>query len=324
MDFNKINQKQLIITAGIPLVILVILGFLPNYGWTYGVTLFSTYFYLYVIMTVSWVIFSGTTGYISLASAAYYGVGIYAAAMLGEKMPLIFVVFIGGIASFILAFLVGAITLRLRGIYFAMFTFGLVLLIYQVLYFWEVDVNHIVGRFVVVESNNTIYYYLLGIAVITIIAAYLIKTSRYGLALQSIGENEEAARHMGINVTMVKITTYAVSSLFMGAAGVIMATKLTYVDPGTAFDPLMSFNPVLMAIFGGLGNLWGPVIGAVIFSYLQELLQTGHWWGIDWSQYYKLIFGIILVVTILFLPNGLMGLIQKIRKRITGAKRALA
>ena len=138
-----------------------------------------------------------------------------------------------------------------------MFTFGLVLLIYQVLYFVEISVNHVVGRNVVLKSNNTIYYYLLGIAVVTIIVAYLIKRSKYGLALQSIGENEEAARHMGINVTMVKIITYAVSSMFMGAAGVIMATKLTYVDPGTAFDPLMSFNPVLMAIFGGLGNHGG-------------------------------------------------------------------
>jgi branched-chain amino acid transport system permease protein len=322
MDFNKINWKRLMIPAGILLAVLVILGFLPDYGWAYGVTLFSTYFYLYIIMTVSWVIFSGTTGYISLASAAYYGVGIYAAALFGEKMPLFFVVLIGGAASFVFAFIVGAITLRLRGIYFAMFTFGLVLLVYQVLYFFEIDVNHIVGRFVVVESNNTIYYYLLSIFFVTLFVAYYIKRSKYGLALQSIGENEEAARHMGINVTMVKITTYAVSSIFMGAAGVVMATKLTYVDPGTAFDPLMSFNPVLMAIFGGLGNLWGPVIGAVIFSYLQELLQTGHWWSIDWSQYYKLIFGVILVATILFLPYGLMGLIQNIWKRITGAKRA--
>ncbi len=321
MDSRKINWKRAA-SIGIPVAALAVLGFLPLYGWAYGVTLFSTYFYLYIIMTVSWVIFSGTTGYISLAAAAYYGVGIYMAALLGDKMPLIFVVLIGGMASFIIAFLVGAITLRLRGIYFAMFTFGLVLLVYQVLYFWEIDVNHLVGRFVVVESNNTVYYYLLGIFVVTMLVAYFIRRSRYGLALLSIGENEEAAAHMGINVTMVKVITYALSSIFMGAAGVIMATKLTYVDPGTAFDPLMSFNPVLMAIFGGLGNLGGPVIGAVIFSYLQELLQTGHWFNIDWSQYYKLIFGVILVATILFLPYGLMGLLKNLWNRIKRVRRA--
>jgi branched-chain amino acid transport system permease protein len=316
MDFSKTNWKQLAIRAGIPLVILIILCFMPLYGWAYGITLF-TYFLLYIIMTISWVIFSGTTGYISLASAAYYGVGIYAAAILGEKMPLIFVVFIGGIASFVLAFFVGAITLRLKGIYFAMFTFGLVLLVKEVIYYWEVVINKLVGRFVILESNNTIYYYLLGIFVATMIVAYFIRKSKYGLALQSIGENEEAAAHAGINVTMVKITIYAISAIFMAAAGVIMATKLTYVDPDVAFNPLMSFSPVLMAIFGGMGNITGPVLGAVLFSYIQEVLQTG-----VWSQYYKLIFGAILVATILFLPSGVMGLIQNLWKRITGARRA--
>jgi branched-chain amino acid transport system permease protein len=316
MDLSKINWKQPALISGISVAVLVLMGLLPLYGSAYNVTLFS-YFLLYIIITVSWVIFSGATGYISLASAAYYGVGIYAAAILGEKMPLIFVVFIGGIASFIIAFFVGAITLRLKGIYFAMFTFGLVLLVKEVIYYWEVVINHLVGRFVVLQSNETIYYYLLGIFVVTMIVAYLIRRAKYGLALQSIGENEEAAAHIGINVTMVKILIYAASAIFMGAVGVIMATRLTYVDPDVAFNPMMSFSPVLMAIFGGMGNFYGPVIGAVLFSYLQELLQTG-----VLSKYYMLIFGGILVATILFLPNGLMGLIQNLWKRIIGAKRA--
>jgi branched-chain amino acid transport system permease protein len=316
MDFSKINWKKVAVPAGILLAILVILGFLPLYGWEYGVTLF-TYFLLYIIITVSWMIFSGTTGYISLASAAFYGVGIYTAAILGEKMPLIFVVLLGGIISFIIAFFVGAITLRLRGIYFAMFTFGLVLLVKEVIYFWEIAVNHLVGRFVVLQSNEAIYYYLLGIFVITMAVTYLLRISKYGLALQSIGDNEEAAAHIGINVTMVKILTFAVSAIFMGATGVIMATKLTYVDPDVAFNPLMSFNPALMAIFGGMGNMYGPVIGALLFTYIQENLTTG-----VLKNYYMLIFGAILIFTIIYLPNGLMGLIQNIWKRTAGAKRA--
>jgi branched-chain amino acid transport system permease protein len=306
MNFSKINWKQVAMTAGMPLVILVILCFLPLYGWAYGVTLF-TYFILYVILTVSWVIFSGTTGYISLATAAFYGVGIYTAAVLGGKMPLIFVVFIGGFVSFIIAFAVGAITLRLKGIYFAMFTFGLVLLVKELIYYWEVDINHLVGRFVVLQSNNTIYYYLLGIFAVTAIVAYFIRRSKFGLALRSIGENEEAAAHTGVNVTMVKILTYAVSAIFMGAAGVIMATKVTYIDPDVAFNPMISFTPVLMAIFGGMGNLYGPVIGAVLFSYIQEVLTTG-----NLQKYYMLIFGIVLIGAIVFMPSGLVGLIQKL------------
>jgi branched-chain amino acid transport system permease protein len=320
MDFSKINWKKVLINAGIPLIILVLLCFMPNYGWRYGVTLFN-HFLLFIILSVAWTIFSGTTGYISLATAAFFGIGIYAAALfypkMGDQLPLIVVVLIGGAASFVLAFIVGAITLRLKGIYFAMFTFGLVLLFKEIIYWYEITVEDRRGRLVHLEGNETIFYYLLAIAAITIIVAYLIKRSKYGLALQGIGENEEATAHMGVNITMVKILTYAVSAAFMGAVGVVMATKWTYVDPGVAFSPMMSFSPVLMAIFGGFGSIYGPVIGAVIFSYIEEILKTG-----DWSKYYMLIFGIILVATILFLPNGLVGLIKNMWKRITGAKRA--
>jgi branched-chain amino acid transport system permease protein len=322
MDFSKINWKKTILTAAIPLFVLVVVGFLPLYGWQYGVTLFN-HFLLFVILSVAWTIFSGTTGYISLATAAFFGIGIYAAALLypsvGDRYPLIVVVLIAGAASFVLAFIVGAITLRLKGIYFAMFTFGLVLLFKEVIYWYEITVKGIRGRLVASEGNETIFYYLLVIAAITILVAYLIKKSKYGLALQSIGENEEAAAHMGVNVTLVKVFTYAVSAAFMGAVGVIMATKWIYVDPGVAFNPMMSFSPVLMAIFGGFGSLYGPVVGAVIFSYIEEILKTG-----NWSKYYMLIFGAILVATILFLPSGLVGLIQNVWRRVMGRRRAPA
>jgi branched-chain amino acid transport system permease protein len=200
-----------------------------------------------------------------------------------------------------------------------MFTFGLVLLFKEIIYWYEITVKGIRGRLVALESNDTVYYYLLVIMALTILTAYLIKRSKYGLALQSIGENEEAAAHMGVNITMVKVLTYAVSASFMGAVGAVMATKWTYVDPGVAFSPMMSFSPVLMAIFGGFGSIYGPVIGAVIFSYIEEILKTG-----NWSKYYMLIFGTILVATILFLPSGLVGLIQNVWRRVMGRRRAPA
>lgn len=320
MNFSKINWKQQGIYLGIPLVILVVFILLPNYGWDYGVTLFTS-FLVYIIVSVSWALFTGTTGYISLATAAFYGIGVYTAALLypatGTILPLFVIVLIASAVSFVLAFIVGAITLRLKGIYFAMFTFGLVLLMKEVIYYWEIVIQGQRGRIVALESNETVYYYLLGICVITMLVSYFLRKSKFGLALQSIGENEEAAAHMGVNVTMTKILTFAISAVFMAAVGAVMATKTTYVDPGTAFNPLMSFSPALMAIFGGMGNLWGPAIGAVLFTYIQELLQTG-----SLKSYYMLIFGAILVATILYLPNGLMGLMQKLIQRIKGAKRA--
>ncbi len=314
MSLSTINWKQLARKAGVPMVLLIAVAFLPLYGPGYTVTMF-TYFLEYTILSISWMIFSGSTGYISLATAAFYGIGIYTAALLGETLPLFIVVIVGGLASAAIAFVVGAITLRLRGIYFAMFTFGLVLLLKEVIYFWEIDITGTRGRFVVLQSNETIFYYLLGIFIVTMVATILLKRSKYGLALASIGLNEEAAAHSGINVTMVKVLTYALSAVFMGAVGVIMATKLTYVDPGVAFNPMMSFSPALMAIFGGMGSLYGPIVGSVLFTYIQELLTTG-----VLKNYYMLIFGAILVATILYLPNGIMGLAQNLWKRIGGMR----
>jgi branched-chain amino acid transport system permease protein len=317
MDLKKIITWKNFITLGIPIVIALLAFLLPVYGATY-VPRFI-YFLPYMVLAVAYTMFSGTTGYVSLATAAFFGLGIYSAALFGEKMPLIACIFIGAAASFILAFLVGSITLRLRGIYFSMFTFGLLLLMKEVIYWFELTIMHVRGYFVVVETNTTIYLYLLGIFVITMFVAYMLNRSKFGLALRSIGENEDAADHIGVNVTKVKVITYAVSATFMGAAGAVMATKLTYIDPGIAFDPMMSFSPALMATFGGVGNIWGPVLGAVVFYYIQQELQTG-----SLRNYYKIIFGAILVATIMYLPRGLVGLIQNLWKRIRGMKRASA
>lgn len=297
-----ISKYRLQVISGI---ILVLLATLPLYAPGYTPILLTS-IYMYIILSVSWAMFSGPTGYMSLATAAFFGVGIYTAAFLGDILPLPLFMIAGGLASAVVALLVGALTLRLRGIYFAIFTFGLVMLISNLLMFWELHVTGTRGRFVVIYDYNIIYFAMLAIFVVLIITTYLLRRSRWGLALQSIGENEEASAHIGINTTMVKILSYGLSAFFIGAAGATIATRWTYIDPGIAFDPEISFLPVLMAIFGGMGRIYGPVIGAVIFTYLQEVLIT------RFSELYMLIFGIILVVSILYMPNGLVGLIQKL------------
>jgi branched-chain amino acid transport system permease protein len=288
----------------VSLILLVLLAALPLYGSAYTIIL-VTAIIMYVTLTVSWTMFSGPTGYLSLATAAFFGVGIYTMAILGEQLPLLIAVVAGGLVSFIIALIVGALTLRLRGIYFAIFTFGLVELIKHLLLFWEITVTGTRGRFVVLEDNTTIFWVILGIFVVLMLTSYLIRRSKYGLALRSIGENEEAAAHLGVNVNLLKVFTFAISAFFMGAAGAIMATRWTYVDPYVAFNVLHSFLPVLMAIFGGMSQLYSPVIGAVIFAYIEEQLLT------RFPEYFMLIFGVILVVAILYLPNGLVGLVQK-------------
>ena len=304
MDISKFTSRGSLVPGLITLILLILLATLPLYAPGYTPIL-VTNILMYIILTVSWVMFSGPTGYMSLAPAAFFGVGIYASAIMGGELPLLTVIAIGGLASFILALLVGALTLRLRGIYFAIFTFGLVMLIQRLLLFFELHITGTRGRFVIPVDAITVYYVILVIFVMSLLTAYLIKRSRFGLALLSIGENEEAAAHRGINVTLVKVITFAISAFFMGAAGAIMATRWTYIDPMIAFNPLFSFMPVLMAILGGMGQLYGPILGAAIFAYLEETLIT------EFPYFYMLIFGVIMVVAILYLPNGLVGLVQK-------------
>jgi branched-chain amino acid transport system permease protein len=295
---------------GVLLLILILLATAPLYAPGYTVVLLTSIF-MYIILTVSWTIFSGPTGYVSLASAAFFGVGIYTAAISGGGLPLPLVVIIGGVASFVLAILVGALTLRLRGTYFAIFTFGLVELLLYFMLWWEVNITGTTGRVIPTVDNTTVYYAILVIFVISMLTAYFIRHSEFGLALQSIGDNEEAAAHRGVNVTLVKVATFAISAFFMGAVGAIMATRWTYVDPKIAFNPLLSFMPVLMAIFGGMGQLYGPVIGAAFFTLLREYLtMTLAKYGI--GELYMLIFGIVLVVAIRYLPSGLVGTIQRL------------
>jgi branched-chain amino acid transport system permease protein len=286
-------------------VLFLILAFAPSYARTYTVILLSSII-MYVILSLSWSMFSGPTGYTSLATAAFFGVGIYNAALLGDYLPIGLLVLTGGLASFLLAYGVGTITLRLRGVYFAIFTFGLVELIKHVVSWIEVNVIGTRGQFVTRVDNVTVFYVLLGTLAILLITMFLIKRSKYGLALSSIGSSEDAAVHIGINVVRVKVMTFAISALFAGVAGTAMATRWGFIDPYIAFDAFYSFLPTLMAIFGGMGSLLGPILGASIFTYLQEILVT------RFPYYYMLIFGTIMVITIIYLPNGIVGLFQKL------------
>jgi branched-chain amino acid transport system permease protein len=297
------------------LLVLILLAILPLYAPVYSVILLTTTL-MYIIISVSWTMFSGPTGYISLAPAAFFGVGVYTSAILGFALPLPVIIVAGGLFSSLLALIVGALTLRLKGIYFVMFTFGLVELLLHFILWWEVNITGTTGRVVPTVDNRTVYYIMLLIFALLMITAHFIRQSRFGLALQSIGEYEEAAAHIGIRVNALKISIFAVSAFFMGAAGAIMATRWTYIDPKIAFNPLLSFLPVLMAIFGGIGQLFGPILGAAIFTYLEELLIT------RFPYYYMLIFGIIMVVAILYLPDGIVGLIQRLWNRISGKKHA--
>ncbi|MCL4876458.1 MAG: branched-chain amino acid ABC transporter permease [Anaerolineae bacterium] len=307
---NLIRRRlETLFSLGVFVIAIVLLARVPGYAEPYTVIALITIL-MYVILTLSWSIFSGPTHYISLATAAFFGVGIYVSAVIWRDYALPVTVAAGGLASFGLALVIGLLTLRLKGIYFILFTFGVSALVRHSLTWWETHKSRTVGRYVFGPDPQTIYYYLLGIAALTLLTAYIIRHSRFGLALKSIGENEEAAAHIGINVTLVKVLGFAISAIFMGATGAIMANRLTYIDPTIAFNPLISFLPVVMAIFGGTSRLLGPIVGAAAFTILREYLIT------EYPYYYMLAMGTTLIVVILYLPDGLFGLVDRVIHRL--------
>jgi branched-chain amino acid transport system permease protein len=309
-SFVSAHKKLLVV--GFLLLISIFLATFPLYSNDYNIYLLDMIL-MYVVLAMSWAMFSGATGYISLAVAAFFGVGIMAMTFLYRTLPLPIIIVIGGLLASALAFLIGLVTLRLRGIYFAIFTFGFVMFLSQTAYHIDYHILHNSwGHEVPPLDARVLHYVMLGLVVVTLVAIYFIRRSRYGLALLSIGGNEEAAEHMGINTTMTKVILFTISAVFMGAAGAIWARAIIHVEARIAFNVFNSFLPVLMAIFGGMGQFYGPIIGAAIFGYLNATLR------VQLMQTFMLVFGIILVMVILFLPNGIAGLIPMLQERLRG------
>lgn len=312
MNLARLASKKSLVPAVLVLV-AVLLATVPLYASLGTMTLLLN-FLMYIILAVSWTMFSGPTGYISLASAAFFGIGVYAPALLYAEgaplLPLPAVLIIAGLAAFCCALIIGAATLRLRGIFFTMFTFGLLGAATPIIQYFEFETHGARGRYVESIGPGDVYYLMLVSFVALMVIVYLLKRSRYGLALQGIGNNEEAAEHMGIDTTRMKVITFGVSGVFMGLAGAIMALSWKYVDPTIAFNLNYSFLPLLMALVGGVGQLYGPVIGALGFAYLRYVLLSSA------ARYYMLIFGIIMIVFILFVPGGLASLIERGRNRL--------
>jgi branched-chain amino acid transport system permease protein len=301
------HRKLLLV--GVFILLIAFVATFPLYAGVYRIRVLTTML-MYGILAVSWAMFSGTTGYMSLAPAAFFGTGIYSMALLQHLLPFPAIIVIGGLISFVFALLIGLVTLRLKGIYFTIFTFGLVVFTGNIINFVEADVIGRHGWYFLLLDRAMLLYTMLGLAVVTMLAIYFIGRSRLGLAMRSIGGNEEAAEHMGINTTRVKVLTFAISAIFMGAAGVVVAPSLSYSNPGIAFSVTYSFIPIVGAVFGGMGSLPGPFVGGIIFGFLEKTLRA------TLLTYFMIVFGAIMVLVILFLPGGIVGLVPMLRDKL--------
>jgi branched-chain amino acid transport system permease protein len=257
-----------------------------------------------VALAVSWAFFSGPTRYLSLATGAFFGAGAYTTAVVMARLPWPLPVLAAAAVAAIMALVVGTLALRLRGPYFAVFTFGLAELAKHTLIWYETGVTGTVGRLLLNPPGTvTLYYTVLGVAALAVGAALWLPRTRWGIALAGIGADEERAETLGIDVTRVKVAVFALSAAFMGATGGAMAPRWTYLDP-QVFNPLVSFQTVIMALLGGATTVIGPVLGAVFLGLLSETLL------IRFRYFYMLSLGLVLIVVVLLLPRGFAGLIR--------------
>jgi branched-chain amino acid transport system permease protein len=263
-----------------------------------------------VALAVSWAFFSGPTRYLSLATGAFFGAGAYTTAVVMARLPWPVPVLVAAAVAAAMALVVGTLALRLRGPYFAVFTFGLAELAKHTLIWYETGVTGTVGRLLLNPPGTiTLYYTVLGIAALAVATAVRLPRSRWGIALIGIGADEERAEALGIDTTRIKIGAFALSAAFMGAVGGAMAPRWTYLDP-QVFNPLVSFQTVIMALLGGAGTVVGPVLGAVFLGLLSEALL------LRFRYFYMLSLGLVLILVVLLLPAGLAGLLRRRRRSL--------
>ena len=283
---------------------LVALASFPFWASGYYLALGISLLYLTVLAT-AWALFSGPTRYISLATAAFFGIGAYTTAVLTDILPWPLVLLAAAAIGILVALIVGLSTLRLSGIYFVIFTFGLAELIRQLVTWYEVNIHGSVGRYIFADTTSEgIYWRLLALAVMALAAGWLIRHSRLGLAVRVIGQDETVARHCGIDTTRAKLVLFAVSAAFMTITGAVMAPRWTYIDPAIAFNPVLSFEVVIMALFGGAATLFGPLLGAVPLVLLFEVLVA------TFPNYFSIVLGAVFILIVYALPNGVIGLLQ--------------
>ncbi|MFO1364717.1 MAG: branched-chain amino acid ABC transporter permease [Burkholderiales bacterium] len=264
----------------------------------------------YTVLATAWALFSGPTRYVSLATVAFFGIGAYVVAVLGEGNPWPLVLAAALAIGVAVALVVGLSTLRLTGVYFVIFTFGLAELVRQLVTWYEVNRTRTLGRYIFLDIGAAqIYWQLLALAVLVFALGILIRRSRLGLALRVIGDDEAVARHVGINTTLAKVALFALSAAFMTVAGAVMAPRWTYIDPAIAFNPVVSFQVLIMALLGGVHRLYGPLLGVVPLTLLFDYLLA------RFPNHFSIMVGIAFLLIVYAIPQGVAGLVERLLRR---------
>jgi branched-chain amino acid transport system permease protein len=291
--------------AGLGAALVVAPLFLPTYRIT-----FLLFTFMYVTLASSWNIIAGYTGYASFGHAAFFGLGAYTAALLIIRTGAhwLLAAIAGGLLAAVIAAPFGYILLRLRGPYFAIAMLGLAAAFQVIALTWVSLTRGGAGLNLPPSLNTMQVYYAMGGAMVAVIAlSSWIVTSKYGLRLIAIREDEVAAEAMGIDTTTHKVSAFVLSAFFPGLVGGFYAWHLAYIDPASVFRPIISIGMVIMAMFGGIGTVTGPILGAVLLNAVSEA---------TWArlpEFHRGVYGALIIAVILFMPGGIMNLLKRWR-----------
>ncbi len=260
---------------------------------------------LYGVLCTAWTLFSGPTHYISLATAAFFGIGTYTVGLGIDALPFPLLVLIAAVAGSLVAGLVGVATLRLSGVYFVIFTLGLAELVRQIVTWLQTNFTNSVGLYVFTDFTEAhIFWMLLTLAVAIYVTGWLVNRSRLGFAMRIIGNDETVARHVGIDVARSKVILFMISGAFIGITGAILAPRFAYVEPPSAFNPLISFQVVIMALLGGTSRLWAPLLGVIPFTILFDQVSS------RFPNHTSLLIGLAFMAVVYVVPRGVTGLAE--------------
>ena len=270
---------------------------------------------MYVALATSWALFSGPTHYISLATGAFFGVGGYivGTGMSDYAQPFWLMAAVSPIVGAILAALIGFATLRLSGVYFVIFTLGLAEMIRNVVSWVQNNFLGSRGLYVLTDlRDHHIFWMLLAVAAVVYLLGWWVSRSRIGFALRIIGGDETVARHVGINTATAKVILFTTTGFFAALVGALIAPRWSYIEPNQVFSPQLSFLVVIMALLGGSGRLWGPLVGVITFTIIWE------WVAIQFPNQSTLFLGVCFLLIVYVLPNGVVGRIGELHARIRG------
>jgi branched-chain amino acid transport system permease protein len=292
------------------IVIALVLASLPLAGNNYLLRIATTVC-MYAVMAQSWNIIGGLAGYPSFATAAFFGLGAYTSAiLLNHGTPLMLAWGCAGLAALMFAALLGGAILHLRGHYFAIASLIVAEMLREIVNTMPgtgggKGLNLPILKISVTAQAQFFFYAMLALALFCTAVAIVVHRSKLGFGLRCIQQNEDAASILGVNTYAYKTAAFSLSAVFVGTAGAIYASWVHYIEPPDVFDVLLAVKPLVMVLLGGLGTIFGPPLGAVILLTFEELVWR------NFLTIHAAALGLIIVILVLFLPNGILSLARE-------------